>query len=157
MKDFLINIKSSKHTYKIIAGIAVVGLTFGIIGMQNNSYAISVDGEVVGVVKTKEEAQAAFENIVTELKDQKGVDIAIKETVTVEHVNSKVKEIETQDILEATLKDTISYEIEAYEILVDGEVKAVVETQKIAERILSDIAKMHLPEGSGVELDVKKI
>ena len=49
MKDFLINIKSSKHTYKIIAGIAVVGLTFGIIGMQNNSYAISVDGEVVGV------------------------------------------------------------------------------------------------------------
>lgn len=157
MKDFLINIKSSKHTYKIIAGIAVVGLTFGIIGMQNNSYAISVDGEVVGIVKTKEEAQAAFENIVTELKDQKGVDIAIKETVTVEHVNSKVKEIETQDILEATLKDTISYEIEAYEILVDGEVKAVVETQKIAERILSDIAKMHLPEGSGVELDVKKI
>lgn len=53
MKDFLINIKSNKHTYKIIAGIAVVGLTFGIIGIQNNSYAISVDGEVVGVVKTK--------------------------------------------------------------------------------------------------------
>ncbi|MBU3812315.1 MAG: peptidoglycan DD-metalloendopeptidase family protein, partial [Candidatus Niameybacter stercoravium] len=123
----------------------------------NNSYAISVDGEVVGVVKTKEEAQAAFENIVTALKDQKGVDIAIKETVAVEHVNSKAKEIGTQEVLESTLKDTISYEIEAYEILVDGEVKAVVETQEIAEHILSDIAKMHLPEGSGVELDVKKI
>ena len=157
MKDFLTNIKSSKHTYKIIAGIAVVGLTFAIVGMQNNSYAISVDGEVVGVVKTKEEAQAAFENIVTALKDQKGVDIAIKETVAVEHVNSKAKEIGTQEVLESTLKDTISYEIEAYEILVDGEVKAVVETQEIAEHILSDIAKMHLPEGSGVELDVKKI
>ena len=157
MKDFLKNIKSSKHTYKIIAGIAVVGLTFGIIGMQNNSYAISVDGEVVGVVKTKEEAQAALENLVAYLKDQKGVDIAIKETVTVEHVNSRAKEIETQDILETSLKDTISYEIEAYEILVDDEVQAIVETQEIAERILSDIAKMHLPEGSGVQLDVQKI
>lgn len=157
MKDFLKNIKSSKHTYKIIVGIAVVGLTFGIIGMQNNSYAISVDGEVVGVVKTKEEAQAALENLVAYLKDQKGVDIAIKETVTVEHVNSRSKEIETQDILETSLKDTISYEIEAYEILVDDEVQAIVETQEIAERILSDIAKMHLPEGSGVQLDVQKI
>ena len=157
MKDFLMNIKSSKHTYKIIAGIAVVGLTFGIIGMQNNSYAISVDGEVVGVVKTKEEAQAALENLVSHLKSQKGVDIAIKETVTVEHVNSRAKEIETQDVLESTLKDTISYEVEAYEILVDDQVRAVVEDQEIAERILSDIAKMHLPEGSGVQLDVKKI
>lgn len=157
MKDFFINIKSSKHTYKIIAGIAVVGLTFGLVGMRNNSYAISVNGEVVGIVKTKEEAQAAFENIVTTIKKNTGVDIAIKETVAVEHVNSKAKEIETKEAVEETLHNTISYEIEAYEILVDGEVKAVVESQEVAERVLADIAKMHLPEGSGVELDVTKI
>lgn len=157
MKDFFINIKSSKHTYKIIAGIAVVGLTFAFVGMRNNSYAISVNGEVVGIVKTKEEAQAAFENIVTTIKKNTGVDIAIKETVAVEHVNSKAKEIETKEAVEKTLHNTISYEIEAYEILVDGEVKAVVESQEVAERVLADIAKMHLPEGSGVELDVTKI
>lgn len=157
MKDFFIHIKTSKHTYKVIAGIVVIGLTFGIIGMQNNSYAISVDGNVVGVVKTKEEATAAFERIVSEIKNEKGVDIAVKETIAVEHVNSKSQEINTQEQLEKVLQKAVSYQVEAYEILVDGQVRAIVESQEVAERVLADVAKTHLPEGSGVELDVKKI
>lgn len=157
MRDFFIHIKTSKYTYKIIAGIAVIGLSFGLIGMRNNSYAISVDGNTVGVVKTKEEAKVAFENIVATIKTEKGVDIAIKETITVEPVNTKAKDIHTQQQLEEMLQETVSYQVEAYEILVDGEVRAVVESQAVAERVLADVAKTHLPEGSGVELDVKKI
>ena len=157
MRDFFIHIKTSKYTYKVIAGIAVIGLTFALIGMQKNSYAIALDGDVVCVVKTKEEAKAAVESMISNIKNEQGVDIVVKEKITVEHVNTKKEDIHTQQQLEEVLQEAVSYQVEAYEILVDGEVKAIVESQVVAESVLADVAKTHLPEGSGVELDVKKI
>ena len=157
MKAFLEYIKQNKHTYKVIVGVGVIGLTFAIIGMQNNSYAISVDGEVVGVVKTKEEAQAAYEIAVKEAKNEAGVDIAVKEKITVEHVNSKKKEIQTLEEITKVLEENVSYEVEAYEILVDGTAYAVVDSQETAEKVLAYIAKTHLPEGSKVELDIQHV
>ena len=157
MKAFLEYIKQSKHTYKVLAGVSVIVITFTLVGMQNNSYAISVDGKVIGVVKTKEEAKTAYEAAVLDVKTQEGVDIAVKETITVEHVNSKKNEIQTLEDLTKALKDSVSYEIEAYEILVDGEVRAVVANQDIAQDVLTSIAKTHLPEGSEVELDIRQL
>lgn len=157
MKAFLEYIKQSKHTYKVLAGVGVIVITFTLVGMQNNSYAISVDGKVVGVVKTKEEAKTAYEAVVSEVKNQEGVDIAVKEMITVEHVNSKKAEIQTLDDLTKVLKDSVSYEVEAYEILVDGEVRAVVANEDIAQNVLTYIAKTHLPEGSEVELDIREL
>ena len=157
MKAFLEYIKQNKYTYKVIVGVGVIGFTFALIGMQNNSYAISVDGEVVGVVKTKEEAQAAYEIAVKEAKNEAGVDIAVKEKITVEHVNSKKKEIQTLEEITKVLEDNVSYEVEAYEILVDGTAYAVVDSQETAEKVLAYIAKTHLPEGSKVELDIQHV
>ncbi|MEG0388950.1 MAG: G5 domain-containing protein, partial [Niameybacter sp.] len=157
MKTFLEYIKQGKHTYKVVAGVGIIGITFALIGMQNNSYAISVDGKIVGIVKTKEEAQAAYETVVTDVKSEAGVDIAVKETITVEHVNSKKAEIQTLEDLKTVLQESVSYQIEAYEILVDGEVRAVVDSQQTAEAVLAYIAKSHLPEGSKVELDVRTL
>lgn len=157
MKTFLEYIKQHRYTYRVVVGVGVIALTFGMIGMQNNSYAISVDGEVVGVVKTKEEAQAAYEIAVKEAKNEAGVDIAVKEKITVEHVNSKKKEIQTLEEITKVLEENVSYEVEAYEILVDGIPYAVVDCQETAERVLASIAKTHLPEGSKVELDIQHV
>lgn len=160
MSSFKEHIKNNKKMYKIISGITMavlVGSTWIWLATRDNSYALSVDGKVIAVVKEKEEAQAAYESMVKALKKEKGVDIAINETLTIEPVHSKAKEINTPEELKKSLEDNLSYGIEAYEILVDGQSYAVVADQKSAVKILMGIAKQYLPESGDLTLDVKDI
>ena len=153
-KSIVKNIKENKKKDTDIVGVSIVCITFGWLGEKNNSYAISVDGTVVAIVKEKEEAQVAFEKVVKSFKEENGVDIAVNEEVIVEHVHSKTKEINVGDQVVEALKKAISYEVEAYEIRVDDKPRAIVESKEIATEILTHIAKLQLPEESVVELEL---
>lgn len=152
MKSILEYIKLKQNTYKVIAGVAAMSVTIGWLGMRNNSYAITVNGEVVAVVKEKEEAKVAFEKVVKDIKEKKGVDIAVNDTLAIKPVNSKPKEINSQEQVTKALNSVVSYNVEAYEILVDDEVQTTVASKEIAQEILAQVAKTHLPEKAEVKL-----
>ncbi|MGL6173012.1 MAG: peptidoglycan DD-metalloendopeptidase family protein [Cellulosilyticaceae bacterium] len=157
MMKIVEHIKEKKKQYMIGMGIGVVSVTLLWLGIRDNSFAVSVDGQVVTVVKTKEEAIVAYESLVEMIKKEKGVDIAVKEEIGVEPVHSKPSEIKQgEDVLDS-LKKAISYGVEAYEIIVDGQSQAVVESEEVALEILAEIAKSHLAEGAEVVLDSKNI
>lgn len=157
MKALIEHIKIKKKTYQIVAGVTIICLTIGWVGFRKNSYAITVDGNVVAVVKEKEEAKVALETVVKNIKEEKGVDIAIREEVAVAHVNSKPNEIVVGEQVISQLSDVVSYDIEAYEILIDGEAFATVESEAIAEEVLTEIAKQYLPGESEIVLDIKRL
>ena len=121
MPSFMENIKNNKKIKKIIIGGVVITLVGGSLlwyGTRKNAFAISVDGEVVAVIKEKEQAKLAYEELVTNLKKEIGVDIAVNETLKLEPIHSKASEMNTYDELAKALSENISYGVEAYEILV---------------------------------------
>lgn len=157
MTPLIERIKSKKNKYMIATGIGLVTVTLIWLGIRNNAYAISVGDQVIAVVKEKEEAKLALEELVSTIKTEEGVDIALNEEVAVKPVHSKTKDINSKDQAKDCLSNTISYNIEAYEIIVDGEAYATVESEGIAFEVLSEIAKKHLAEGSEVKLDAINI
>lgn len=157
MMKIIEHIKEKKKQYSIGISIGVVSVTLLWLGIRDNSFAISVDGQVVAAVKTKEEAVVAYESLVEMIKREKGVDIAVKEEIGVEPVHSKPSEIKQgKDVLDS-LQKAISYGVEAYEIIVDGQPQAIVESEEVAMEILAEIAKSHLAEGAEVVLDSKNV
>lgn len=154
IKEFL-NIdylRIKKASYKILIGVTVASTTFIFLGTRNNAYAIAVNGEVVAVVRDKEEAKVALEQVVVSIKAEKGVDIAVNEVVSIEPVNKKTKEIDSSEVAAEALNKVVSYQVSACEIVVDGEAKAIVKNMDIASQILSEIAKQQLPEKSEISL-----
>ncbi|MEG2775730.1 MAG: peptidoglycan DD-metalloendopeptidase family protein [Cellulosilyticaceae bacterium] len=150
-------IKSKKNKYMIATGIGLVAITFIWLAIRNNAYAITIGDKVIAVVKEKEEARLALEELVSTIKTEEGVDVALNEEVAVKPVHSKTKDINSKDQAKDYLSKAISYNIEAYEIIVDGEAYATVESEAIAFDVLSEIAKKHLAEGSEVKLDMINI
>ena len=111
----------------------------------------------MAVVKEKEQATAAYEELVTSLKKDIGVDIAVNETLELEPIHSKASEMNTYDELVKALSENISYGVEAYEILVDGNSYAVIDSQSAAETILTEIAKAYLPAKGQLTLEVATV
>lgn len=157
MTSLIERIKNKKKIYMIATGIGIAAITLLWFGVRNNAYAISVGDEVVAVVKEKEEAKMAFEELVSTIKTEKGVDIAVNEKISIKPVHSKVQDINSKEKAKDLLSSAVSYNIEAYEIIVDGETYAVVESEDIAFQVLAEIAKKHLAEGSEVKLDATNI
>lgn len=160
MPSFVEQIKNNKKVNKMIIGGVVITLVGGSLLWYNtrkNAYALSVNGEVVAVVKEKEQATAAYEELVTSLKKDIGVDIAVNETLELEPIHSKASEMNTYDELVKALSENISYGVEAYEILVDGNSYAVIDSQSAAETILTEIAKAYLPAKGQLTLEVATV
>ena len=136
----------AKKGVLIVAALVIGGSSIGILSRRNNAYAISVDGEVVTVVKEKEAAMALVEGVVARIKKEEGSNIALNETLALEHVNKKSKEISDEKAATEAVNKAISYQVEAYAIQVDGEEKVVVESKEVATRLLEEIATRQLPE-----------
>ncbi|PHV72252.1 hypothetical protein CS063_01895 [Sporanaerobium hydrogeniformans] len=136
---------SHKKGAKIAVALTICGISFGALGMRSNAYAISVNGEVVAIVKEKEIAKSVVENVVATIKDEEGVDITLNETLAIEQVNKKSKAISTVEGAAEAINKAISYQIQAYAIQVDGKQKVIVESKEVAMRILEDIATRQLP------------
>ena len=154
------NKKENKSIKKWIVGGVVITLAVSSMvwmGTRKNAYSVSIDGKVVAVVKTKEEVTTAYERVVASLKEAVGVDIAVNEKVEIEPVHGKRKEIIGEEAFIKALGEAISYEIEAYEILVDGQGYAVVSTQDEANRVLEQIAKEFLPRQGELTLTQEEI
>lgn len=156
MTSFKKYIKDHKKKIQFIVGGVVITLTISTLvwaGTRKNAYAVSVNGEVVAKVKEKEAVKQAYEQVVTELKNKEGVNIAVNETLEVEAIHSRASEINTYDELVAMIDEAISYGVEAYEILVEGVSYAVVSNQEEVNQILKAIAEKYLPNDGGLTLD----
>ncbi len=153
-------IKENKKVTQLVIGGVIVTLAIGSLvwaGTRKNEYSVIVDGEVIAVVHSKEEVSKAYEQVITQLKQEVGVDIAVKEQIEVEAVHSSKDELTQYETLVKALTDSINYDIEAYEILVDGTRHAVVASETEANSVLEKIAKSYLPREGELTLCQNKM
>ena len=154
---FLEHMKSNKKKYSLVVAAVVAGIGISWFSFRNNAYALSVNGEVVAVVKEKATIESVYSNVVEAIKAEEGKDISINETLSVEHIHSSFKNLSTEEEVKKAINDSISYNVKAYEIIIDGEGFAVIESREEALAVLEEIAKKYLPEDGGLTLNIAEI
>ena len=159
-KDKKNNYKNNKVNYKMIVGTAVIVLSTGAFvweSNQNNAYAIAIDNQVVAVTKDKETVELAYTNLVENIKGEVNADIAVNEELQVKPVRAKENEMLTKEQVTKAIGENISYGVEAYEILVDGESQAIIGEPSEAKLVLEEIANQYLPNEGELTLDVEDV
>lgn len=152
MTSMIQHIKDKKIYYIAGIGIAISVATCVWLGVRKNAYEIQLDGQVIGVVKTKEEATACLQSSIEALETKLGKDIAVYEEVTAVPVHSKKSALSSAEALEKAFNETMTYGMEAIEIVIDGKTMAVVENREISEHIFEEIGLRQLPQGSTLQL-----
>lgn len=151
-------LKKAEHKKWVVRGTATAAVIITItgiwLGTRNNAYAISIDGQVVGIVKYKEEAQQAYEHVLAQITEEAGKPVVVNEILEIEPVHASRKTIETTAEMANTILDTVSYEVEAYEIVVDGTSYAVVATREDAASVLQEMVGSCLNGVNDVTLEV---
>lgn len=131
----------------IIVAVIVIACIIGFATRHNGSEVL-VNGESIGVVKTRKITDTDVINSVTAmLAEQSGTKVQIMDDVTIKgvHVTSNMAPLTTETLL-TKLRDTVAYNIEAYAIAVNGEVIVTLKNQGEANQVLDDINKKFTPE-----------
>lgn len=150
------NIKANKKVLMITTGVTlsvIIGSTVWL-GIRNNAYTVSVEGKVVGITKTKEDAQAAYDEVVNHIEASVETPFVVNETLQVAPIHASGKEISSYQELSTAIADKVTYNVEAYEILVDNTRYGVVHSKEEATKILEEIAQQYAPENGTVTLEV---
>ncbi len=128
----------------VIAMACIVGFA-----TRHNGSEVFVNGDSVGVVKTRKITDTDVINSVTAmLEEQSGTKVQIMDEITIKgiHVSSSMTPLTTETLL-AKLRDSVAYNIEAYAIAVNGDVIVSLKNQEEANQVLDDINKKFTPEG----------
>ena len=145
-------IRYSKKQRMMMIGIVVIVLALAcIIGFatRRNGSEILVNGQSLGIVKTRSVTQEDIVNSVTAmLTEQSGTNVQIMDEIEVKgvHVSKKTEALTTESVL-AKLRDSVAYNIEAYAIAVNGDVVAPLKNESEANEVLDYLNKKYTPEG----------
>ncbi len=122
--------------YAVSSGMIVFFVVCGILGSNLTiGYRVVADGEVVGVVSQKEDAQLACEKAVETLKVIKGTEEPISE-VKVELTLANQDMVQDEKEVETTLVAAFDDRLDGYGIYVDGSLVVALSTEAQAKEAL---------------------
>ena len=136
-----------KHS--AIGLVVLVGMVA--IYASSTDYEYSYNGRALGIVSEQRDVLEILDLISEELSHEYGSNISIDADtdITFRPVISIGKEIDDADTVLKRFTYMGDIQAQAYAIVVDGELIATVESQKIAEEVLQSIKDIYAKTGSG--------
>ncbi|WP_058486932.1 LysM peptidoglycan-binding domain-containing M23 family metallopeptidase [Defluviitalea phaphyphila] len=118
------------------------------LSMQDNAYYVLLDDNQVGIINMEDEnlANEAFEEAESIIEEELNHEINIHESLSLEPTHVSKKEMMTKEELISSIKDNVTYDIKVYNIKVDGEIQAVVESMEEAEAVLEEVKNNYIEE-----------
>ncbi|ONI43455.1 hypothetical protein AN641_09860 [Candidatus Epulonipiscioides gigas] len=110
------------------------------------SYQILFDNEIIGLINDESDVYEVYLQLEYELKELKNRNIQIENKIDTEPATTIDENAIwfDKDTLYNTLKDKITYSVEAYELTIDGEVIGVINSEQEARNLLADIASEYI-------------
>ncbi len=140
---------------------AAVSLVVAVVGIVNVvytlSYAVSVDGQRLGVVETEE----AFQQVVSTVEDQAtdilGYDYTINSDVTYERALIKQGAFTDEAVFENYLFDQIGEVMKTYLLTVDGQFIGAYNDYDALEQLLESIKAQYMTDNTGTAAFVEGV
>lgn len=155
------HIRKYKSVYiKGSIAIASIGiLSYGIwwTNIRKDAFELFVNDASFAQVKTQEEAVSALESIVEDIEKKLGKDVILLDEVAITPVNSKKEKLVDEETLKEKLAPEINYQIQAIEVVVDGEPRAIVENEQVGYEVLKEIVKTQAIEDEEISLKAEEV
>lgn len=153
-ETFLKFYRDNKKTCIVTLCCALTLITMLGIILSQKAYQISINGEIIGTVKSPQIIEEVEEEIKENYKGKFQCDIAFCQDIEVVPVRAFGKQVNSKEELFAKLDKILSVEIKAASINIDGKKIAVVKDKKAAENLIEDIKNQYIAMVSG---DIQKV
>ena len=132
--------------------VALLAVWFN--GQITNAVAVQVDGKEVAIVATEEQAKSVLNSMTQVLNKKAGQEIELKEEIQYIPVKSEKKASDKE--LEKIFNEQLTFTTEAAGIKVDGELKVIVQNEKVANQIIETITEVTVSGGQQYEIEAVK-
>lgn len=161
VNDLYTSIKSTNIDFKKVLAVfmivVMIGLSYTaykINEINTRAFAVSLDGEQIGVVRTEEEALKIMEDIKNDLSATYSADCVLDKELSFEPTHVKDDELTKNETLKNTIKSNIDFLVAGYTISIDGKSIGTVKSEKDAKYIIDSIKE---PYTSNVEGELKEV
>ncbi|TJX66440.1 LysM peptidoglycan-binding domain-containing protein [Soehngenia saccharolytica] len=145
LKAKVIELKNdNKNFNKIMISIGAVAIAFASFAIVDNvtkAYSVSIGDNVVGVVREKEEALTAYDEVKKELEDTYDAKIELDDEITFKKTNVFGDKDTDKETLEKNIKKQINFKVDGYALVIEGETIGVFKDSAEIENILEAIKK----------------
>ena len=146
--------KQQKERALLILIVVVVLLVISLIigGLtRKNGYSAYVDDTYIGTMKKEDITTEDLINTVTaKIKEERGTEIQINETITLEPIHIKNEEVITLDSIVAKVKNQVTYKVKAAAIYVDGAAAVLLDNKEQADTLLNGIIEEYVGDNSNI-------
>lgn len=132
----------------ILAVILIIALWFFV---HKNAVAIYVGDAFIGnIAETQMSESEILNTAITKLKNEKGINLEANEKVILKPVHVSSSQIVSIDYALSKICNSMTYQVEAFCITVNGKEIAVLGNEEIANGVLDKIKNQYVPEGAKV-------
>ena len=139
----------NRRLLTLIIGILAVVLLLLILFRQNGK-EVFIGETSMGIVKDKSiTPDALTETLLAQLRQEVGANIQINETIDVKPVHiskSREKDVYQMEYLIPSMRQKVTYLVEAAAITVDGKEVVIVENQEEANAVFESLQSEYIPE-----------
>lgn len=111
---------------------------------SGTAYSVLINGSEVGKVRNKKDVEALVSQIKEEYKKQHNADISMQGELTFTKTRASNKDLMDEEALETFVKNDITYTIQSYSIVANGNVVAALKTKEEAEQVLADVKAVYV-------------
>ncbi|MFT9497262.1 peptidoglycan DD-metalloendopeptidase family protein, partial [Anaerosolibacter sp.] len=137
----------------IISCLAIVLSAY--IYASNLSYAVKVNGQVIGIVKDKEQINLEIENMKNELKEKYNKDIQTEENITFEKIKVAKEELSMLNEIRSKLYNSLEFNMTSYALNVNGATLLYLDSKESIDLLLAKLTKSQI--GEKQQSDFKEI
>jgi murein DD-endopeptidase MepM/ murein hydrolase activator NlpD len=116
--------------------------------MTNVSYAVSINGEEMGSVKSKSEVTAAVSHVEEQLTEIFGYEYSLAEQVSVTPDLAGTAGNDIGEDIEDVIMESVQGVVSAYHVKVDGETVCSVADSSVLDSVLAEILTAYTVEGA---------
>lgn len=139
----------------VMAGLGFTG--YKINEIKTRGFNVVLGEEILGAVRTEEEAQVVMADIKRELSSTYDVDIVLDKELSFEATHCKDKDLISNTDLKNNIKSKINFEVNGYSLQINGEEVGIFKHEEDVQDILNTLKEpfVNHDEGDSKVIEVK--
>jgi len=136
-----------KKRFAISAGSAALAIILvAYIYFSGVAYTVTINGSEVGKVRSKKDIEVLVLQMKEQFKKQHNAEIGTAGELTYTKTRASSKEVMDEEAIETFVKNNITYTIQSYSILSNGNAVAAFKTREEADQVLAKIKSAYVKE-----------
>lgn len=124
---------------KVVLSVSASFLAIASFGIRTKAYEVYMHDEMIGIFRSEEEVNLAFEEVKEELCSAHGMEIVLTDDIDLQRVHVLDNKLTEKTKLKDAVKDKVSFSVEGYQLSVNGKLVGTLGSEDQVKKVLQSV------------------